>query len=142
MSTEPRLADMPLEELRELRQRLATTFPAGHLKAQRTNERIAAVDEEIRIKAPQAVEEWEDAAAVSVLHVCAPNSPSGNPRRCYAVLCRSRVLAVVDEGYEGTGALRTAGWAHAVPNIVGDVDVSVREYKRWLTRGNADRAVA
>jgi hypothetical protein len=114
----------------------------GHGKAARLAERREALKAEIEKRSPVDVEDWEDARPITVLHICAPNSPSGNPRRCYAVLQRSRVLAVIDEGYEGTGALRRAGWGDAVGNIVGDVDVKVNEYKRWLTRGNADRAVA
>lgn len=73
------------------------------------------------------------------IHICAPNDENGNPQRCYAVVStrpesNGTVLAVVDEGYEGEHALQQAGWERC--GVAHErINVSVEEYRRWLTLG-------
>lgn len=82
--------------------------------------------------------------AVAV-HICAPNDVNGNPQRCFAVLQGEDVLAVIDEGYEGEGALRglraSLRASHYIPVSPHRVNVSVTEYKRWLTIGETRGSV-
>ena len=98
---------------------------------------------------------------VTALHLCADHDPNGNPRRCFVVFDkRGRHIETIDDAYRGEGALwerwpmfnsahlgRFAGVDGASPmrdqiytqtrqrNAVR-IDVSVSEYRRFLTRNN------
>lgn len=41
------------------------------------------------------------------LHICAPNTPNGNPNRCYVAIdiVYGDVVGAWDEGYQGTDAI-------------------------------------
>lgn len=76
-------------------------------------------------------------SSCTVLHVTAPNDTNGNPRRLYLVMARGRILAAVDEGYEGTGALACLGGPDVgralAARITADrVNVTRAEYRRIL----------
>ena len=69
----------------------------------------------------------------TVVHVKAPNTPSGNPQRLYLVLDGPTVLGAVDEGYVGDRALAEyVGGAGLMRSISCTVNVTATEYKRFL----------
>lgn len=63
--------------------------------------------------------------------LAAPNTPSGNPRRCVLVLDNREIHDAIDCGYLSPHqALREAGYSGY---LVGDwIKVSATEYKRKL----------
>lgn len=69
----------------------------------------------------------------TVVHVKAPNTPSGNPQRLYLVLDGPSVLGAVDEGYVGDHALEEyVGGRDLMRKISCTLNVAVAEYKRYL----------
>ena len=82
----------------------------------------------------------------SVIHLRAPNDNNGNPRRCFAVFRHgtednpgsrySQLVAVVDEGYGGTGELDVQMRGFGVKDkeycFHCQVNVTASEYKNWL----------
>ena len=64
------------------------------------------------------------------IHYRAPNTVNGNPQRVYVVYSGVRgIIAVYDEGY--------ANWIEKKEHriIIDAVDVSVKEYKRFIATG-------
>lgn len=84
-------------------------------------------------------------APVTVLHLCADNDFSGNPRRCFAVLTTTgRTVEVIDEGYGGESQVwaRYPWFHHGAAHDLGittayavTVDVAPAEYRRWIRQG-------
>jgi hypothetical protein len=71
--------------------------------------------------------------AVVMKYYCAKNDTNGNPRRLFALVENSRVLAAWDEGYEGTqcvpGVWRKQAWEAMMFDKHG---ISVRQYNEIL----------
>lgn len=71
-----------------------------------------------------------------VLHLRCANDRNGNPRRCFVVLNPSGVVAAVDEGYKGHGALTQAfgelEGARLIAAIVGQFDTTPKEYRNLI----------
>ena len=66
-----------------------------------------------------------------VLHVAAPNTPSGNPRRLFLCThCKTGKVIAFDEGYVGYNAIPKA----IQRDIIGPyrIEVSASEYKALL----------
>lgn len=70
------------------------------------------------------------------IHVKAKNDLNGNPRRLYLVCSPHGPVAAVAEGYDGSHAIRGAGYEAP---IVADIHVQPAEYKRLLRAYPASR---
>lgn len=71
-----------------------------------------------------------------VLHLNAGNDNNGNPRRLFLVMHPIEgMIGAIDEGYCGIDALKET-WGEQgrelEKRIVGQLDISVKEYKRLL----------
>lgn len=75
------------------------------------------------------------------VHLAAPNDANGNSRRVYVVFDdEADVIAVVDEGYRGTGALKDAGFEGI--HVSGKFATTPGEYRNLIKVGRdlAERA--
>lgn len=82
---------------------------------------------------------------VVILHLCAPNTPSGNPNRCFVAydIVSGVVVGAWDEGYSGTNAIPDA----VKSRVYGAssplrISVAAREVKDFLKQGRAALAQA
>jgi hypothetical protein len=75
----------------------------------------------------------DDCDAVVMKYYCANNDVNGNPRRLFALVENSRVLAAWDEGYKGThcvpGVWRKQAWEAMMFDKHG---ISVKQYNEIL----------
>ena len=71
-----------------------------------------------------------------LLHLRAPNTPSGNPNRCFvAVADDGHILGAWEEGYSGESAIPQA--LRAVGGYPLGIQVTASEVKRFLKQGEA-----
>ena len=66
------------------------------------------------------------------VHLNAGNDKNGNPRRLYVIFdADANAVAVVDEGYQGKGALKVAGWEGVpVTSTIMTTPAHYRELRR------------
>ncbi len=60
----------------------------------------------------------------------APHTPRSNPKRAFVVFENERLIDAIDEGYEGTGALRRH-YPAGMP-VLADFETTNKEYKELL----------
>lgn len=66
------------------------------------------------------------------IHINAGHDTNGNPRRGWIIVdSQGAAIDFIDEGYAGTGALRTSAYSSAVPSDF-TIDVSPSFYKSAL----------
>jgi hypothetical protein len=65
--------------------------------------------------------------SITILHLCAPSDPSGNPQRCYLILGAVQGPFVVDEGYQGWQAV-PARYRNAARSCSFRLDIPRAEY--------------
>ena len=71
-----------------------------------------------------------------IIHLDAGHTTNGNPRRLYLVVEEGKILAAVDEGHEGVGALEselgTARGKALAKTRVGPIATTPAEYRELL----------
>ena len=66
---------------------------------------------------------------MELLHLKTKNDVNGNPRRLYVALLDGVILGVVNEGYQGSGAIPEA-WKTEGGNYPLDLDITPGQYQR------------
>jgi len=73
-----------------------------------------------------------------ILHLNAGRSGSGNPRRCFVVMAKlGEIIDVIDEGYEGSAAVRKK-YPHTP--VTDEIDTTPANYRRLLRLGEERRS--
>jgi hypothetical protein len=71
------------------------------------------------------------------IHLKTKNDANGNPRRLFLICDTHGPVAAVPEGYEGSGAIKSAGFPD-MP-IAWDVEITPGEYRRQQKRAPRDK---